>query len=344
MKELSEFCRNLKKDFTPKTRDPSKPVRCWSEKDILNKNEVVDAFVMIFRTGGCSWARNSGCSMCGYFNDSMWSKVSDDNLLKQFNTMMENYKDQKFIKIFTSGSFLDEKEIKKSVRNKILEKLYDNAEKISVESRPEHITNSSLSEIKKISKSKTFEIGVGLETDDDFIREYCINKGFTFNDYRKAAEKIKKQGFKLKTYVLVKPPFLTEKKSINDSIATIKKIKNITDIVSLNPTNIQRNTLVDHLWYRKQYRPPWLWSVVEILKQSKKNAEKLRVKCDIAGGGSIRGAHNCKNCDKKFLGQIADFSINQDLKVFNKLECECYDKWQDQLDVENLSFGSIVDI
>jgi len=127
MKELSEFCRNLKKDFTPKTRDPSKPVRCWSEKDILNKNEVVDAFVMIFRTGGCSWARNSGCSMCGYFNDSMWSKVSDDNLLKQFNTMMENYKDQKFIKIFTSGSFLDEKEIKKSVRNKILEKLYDNA-------------------------------------------------------------------------------------------------------------------------------------------------------------------------------------------------------------------------
>ena len=213
MKELTEFCRNLKKDFTPKTRDPSKPVRCWSEKDILNNN-VVDAFVMIFRTQGCSWALNSGCSMCGYFNDSMWSKVSDDDLLKQFNTMMENYTGQKFIKIFTSGSFLDEKEIKTGVRNKILETLYETAEKISVESRPEYITSNNLSEIQKISKSKTFEIGVGLETADDFIREYCINKGFTFNDYKKAAEKIKKHNFKLKTYVLVKPPFLTEKKSI----------------------------------------------------------------------------------------------------------------------------------
>src|SRR4030043_503891 len=137
MKELTKFCRDLKRDFTPKTRDPSKPVRCWSEKDTLNNN-VVDAFVMIFRTQGCSWALNSGCSMCGYFNDSMWSKVSDDDLLKQFNTMMENYTDQKFIKIFTSGSFLDENEIKKSVRNTILETLYNNAEKISVESRPEY--------------------------------------------------------------------------------------------------------------------------------------------------------------------------------------------------------------
>ena len=343
MKELTDFCRNLKKDFTPRTRDPSKPVRCWSEKDILNGN-IVDAFVMIFRTQGCSWAFNSGCSMCGYFNDSMWEKVSNDDLLKQFNTMMERYTGQKFIKIFTSGSFLDENEIKPIVRNKILETLFDTADKVSVESRSEYVTDKNLSDVKKISKSKIFEIGIGLETADDFIREYCINKGFTFMDYKKAAEKMKKYDFNLKTYVLVKPPFITEKKAIQDSISTINKIKNITDIVSLNPTNIQRNTLVDYLWYRKQYRPPWLWSLIEILKQSQKNAGDLRVKCDIAGGGSIRGAHNCKKCDKTSLDAIADFSINQNTKVFNKLECECYDRWQDQLDIENLSFGSIIDM
>ncbi|PNX45885.1 MAG: radical SAM protein, partial [Thermoplasmata archaeon M9B1D] len=71
MKELSEFCKELKKDFTPRIKDTKEPVSFWSEKDILNK-KVVDAFVIILRTRGCSWALKSGCSMCGYFNDSIF--------------------------------------------------------------------------------------------------------------------------------------------------------------------------------------------------------------------------------------------------------------------------------
>ena len=73
MNELAKLCKTLKKDFTPKIQDSTRPVRCWSEKDVF-KGEIVDAFVIIFRTRGCSWALKSGCSMCGYFNDSMWEK------------------------------------------------------------------------------------------------------------------------------------------------------------------------------------------------------------------------------------------------------------------------------
>ena len=83
MKELSEFCKELKKDFTPRIKDTKKPVSFWSEKDILNK-KVVDAFVIILRTRGCSWALKSGCSMCGYFNDSVFEDVSDYDLITQF--------------------------------------------------------------------------------------------------------------------------------------------------------------------------------------------------------------------------------------------------------------------
>jgi radical SAM enzyme (TIGR01210 family) len=100
-------------------RDPTKPVRCWSEKDILN-GKIVDAYVIIFRTRGCSWALKSGCTMCGYFNDSMWEKVSESDLLKQFDKTMENYSGEKIVKIFTSGSFLDDNEITSKVQKKIL--------------------------------------------------------------------------------------------------------------------------------------------------------------------------------------------------------------------------------
>ena len=63
MNELAKFCKNLKKDFTPKIRDSARPVRCWTEKDVLS-GKIVDACVIIFRTRGCSWALQSGCSMC----------------------------------------------------------------------------------------------------------------------------------------------------------------------------------------------------------------------------------------------------------------------------------------
>lgn len=341
MKELTQFCKTFKKDFIPKIRDPTKPVRCWSEKDILD-GKIVDTYVIIFRTRGCSWALKSGCTMCGYFNDSMWEKVSESDLLKQFDRTMENYSGEKIVKIFTSGSFLDDNEITPNVRRKILSTLVEKADKISVESRPEYVKDEKLSEIHDIVQSKTFEVGIGLETSNDFLREHAINKGFTFDDYKKAAKLLKKYKFKLKTYVLVKPPFITEKEALEDSICTIKDIQSYVNTVSFNPTNVQRHTVVDYLWKRDQYRPPWLWSIIEILKQSKKLTGAL-VKCDVAGGGSRRGAHNCPACDHKVLDAIAKFSLHQDVKVFEGLDCACKQNWLDQLDIENLSFDSIVD-
>jgi hypothetical protein len=274
----------------------------------------------------------------------MWENVSNNDLLTQFDTAMKSYSGQKFVKIFTSGSFLDDKEINPNVRKEIFGRLIETVDKVSVESRPEFITDGKLSEIKEGFKSKTFEVGLGLETASDFIREHFLNKGFTFNDYKKAAKTLKKHNVKLKTYVLIKPPFLTEKESINDAINTVDKIKTITDTVSFNPTNVQRNTLVNFLWQRKQYRPAWLFSVTEILKESRKITGDVKIKCDIAGGGSIRGAHNCKSCDCKFLNAIAEFSLSQDVNIFNGLDCDCKEIWLDQLDIEDLGFGSLVNM
>jgi len=343
MNELARFCKDLKKDFVPKIKDPTKPVKFWSEKDILD-GKLVDAFVIIFRTKGCSWAYKSGCSMCGYFNDSMWQDVSDEDLLNQLNIAMKNYSGQKFVKIFTSGSFLDCSEIKTKTRKKILDIIYKKAEKISVESRPEYVNEKNLQDIKYFFESKRFEIGIGLETSSDLIREKCLNKGFKFDEYKKATKIMKKNKVELKTYVLIKPPFLTEKESINDAIKTVEDIKNITDSISFNPTNVQRNTFVNFLWSRKKFRPPWLFSIVEILKESKKTLIDKKIKCDTVGGGSIRGAHNCKLCDRKFLDAITEFSLTQKLNVFKDLDCECKNKWLDQLDIEDLGFGSLTNM
>ena len=341
MSRVAELCKEFKKDFSPKVKDPTKPVSCWSEKDLL-ENKVENSFVIIFRTKGCKWALESGCSMCGYFNDSLFNDITEDELKAQFDSVMNKYKNEKIVKIFTSGSFLDDQEISKKLQDEIIIKLDETADKISVESRPEFITKEKLSSIKNNLKNSIFEVGIGLETASDYIRENAVNKGFTYKDYLNSVKNLKKFEMKIKTYVLIKPLFLTEKESINDCIDTVKKIKNLTDVISFNPTNAQRKTLVEYLWKRHYYRPPWLWSVEEILKKSKQIYDGV-IKCDVVGGGSARGANNCNNCNKDILKQITDFSLSQNINVFSDIICDCKEKWLDQIDLEKLTFGSIVD-
>jgi archaeosine synthase beta-subunit len=341
MNEITSFCHSFKKDFIPKKQDPRQPVAHWSEKDLL-QGKVVDAYVLILRTRGCSWALSSGCTMCGYFNDSMLADVSEGDLLTQFEKAMTSFKDEKIVKIFTSGSFLDPHEIPTTVQQKILSSLAGRTEKISVESRPEYVTEKTLESVKKNVSSTCFEVGIGLETSNDLVREKAINKGFTFQDYKKAAELLKKQKMSVKTYVLLKPPFLTEKEALHDCLGTIRDTAPFSDIVSLNPTNVQHHTVVEYLWKREQYRPAWLWSVVEVLRQSK-NLTDAVVKCDPVGGGSIRGAHNCNVCDHTVLSAIEQFSLSQKPDVFEGLSCGCKETWMDQLDLESLTFNSCVD-
>ena len=341
MNEITAFCQSFKKEFTPRSQNPREPVRCWSEKDVLD-GKVVDAYVIILRTRGCSWALSSGCTMCGYFNDSMFTAISQEDLLVQFEKAMQSYKGEKIIKLFTSGSFLDGSEIPFVVQHHILSKVASQAEKISIESRPEYITEKTIESIQKNIPIKEFEIGIGLETSNDLVREKAINKGFTFHEYKNVAQLLKKHTINVKTYVLMKPPFLTEKESLYDCIRTTRDSKKYTDSISLNPTNVQRHTVVEFLWKRNQYRPPWLWSIVEYLQQSKNITDAL-VKCDLVGGGSMRGPHNCGICDQKVLQAITEFSLTQKKDVFRGFTCDCQEQWRDQLELEHLSFGSLVD-
>jgi radical SAM enzyme (TIGR01210 family) len=341
MNEITTFCHSFKKDFIPRPQNPRQPVRCWSEKDVL-KGKIADAYVIILRTRGCSWALSSGCTMCGYFNDSIFHDISNEDLLAQAEVAVQQYHHEPIVKIFTSGSFLDPSELPVPVQQKILSSFNGTAEKISVESRPEYVTQKNLQALKETVSFQEFEVGIGLETSNDVVREKAINKGFSFKQYQQAVSVLKHQNINVKTYVLLKPPFLTEKESLNDCINTIKDLGPSTDLISLNPTNVQRHTVVEYLWKKNQYRPPWLWSVVEILQQSKDLTDAF-MKCDVVGGGSNRGAHNCGVCDKSVLHALEQFSLTQDTKVFQDLSCSCQEQWRDQLDLESLSFGSQVD-
>ncbi len=315
--------------------NPKMPVAVWSEKEIMD-GQIVDSLVVVLRSKGCFWSRKNGCLMCGYNNDCL-SSVSSEDLVNQFELAIGQHTNQPYLKIYTSGSFFDPEEIDMVAQKRILEMAGQKAGQVLVESRPEFVTAENLQRATDLLKR--LEVAIGLETANDDIRAKCINKGFLFSDYKRACDILKKNDASIRTYLLLKPPYLTEGESIADVKNSIERVSEISQTISINPVNVQRGTVVEGLWKRRYYRPPWLWSLVEVLRAP----SKVRIVSAPSGGGSKRGIHNCGKCDKGILNAIREFSLRGEINIFNELDCDCREEWLDTLELDNFA-GSTGDL
>ncbi|HJX04294.1 MAG TPA: archaeosine biosynthesis radical SAM protein RaSEA [Thermoplasmata archaeon] len=318
--------------------DKTSPVSVWREQERID-DKLVDAGVIILRTTGCSHFHEGGCTMCGYNAESM-NGISSDDLRKQLDEALGRLGEIGFLKVYTSGSFLDEREIPSDVADEILRRCSNLGVRLLFESRPEYIDSIRLEHLAGLHDD--LEIALGLESSNEKILRYSINKGFTVADYEVAADMINDAGIDVRTYVLLKPPFLTESEAVSDAVSTAKFAAPHCRTISINPVNVQKGTIVEKLWRQWAYRPPWLWSVLEVLRACA--GLDRRVVCDPSGGGKGRGAHNCGQCDDSVLASIRKYSLGQDPSKLATQECECMDLWKAITETESFVIGGTVDL
>jgi hypothetical protein len=308
--------------------DPHEPTRVWIDED-NTPDGVYQSLTIILNTGGCRWARAGGCTMCGYVAESVeGGSVSHEALMDQIDVCLEHeaeHADEKsgLIKIYTSGSFLDEREVGAETRRAIAETFGDR-DRIVVESLPDFVDREKLADFTE--QGLATDVAVGLETATDRVRHDCVNKYFDFADFVDASEEADAAGAGIKAYLLMKPAFLSESEAIEDMKRSVRKCAEYCHTVSMNPCNVQRYTMVDDLHFRGGYRPPWLWSVAEVLRDTA-DADAIVVS-DPVGHGSERGPHNCGECDDRVQKAIKDFDLRQDPSVFEQVSCACEGTWE----------------
>ncbi len=327
-----------------RSKDLSRPSASWTT-DAKIGDDTGRATSIVLATVGCSYARgeSGGCTMCSYLLDGTEKRPTSEQLVLQFASVLSSLSGEGplSIKLYTSGSFLDEDEVSLEARNDILHKIaQDNRiTEVVIESRPEYVTDETMVAIRRILGGRLIEIGIGLESSNDRIRSICINKGFTLADFKEALKIASKHDIGVRAYVLLKPPFLSESSALQDTLKTIQDCSDLgVSTVSLNPVNVQKNTLVESLWERGEYRPAWLWTLVEVLMKGRASLDKsVKLVCDPVAGGKSRGVHNCRVCDKKIVQAIRTFSLSQDTSCFESLECECTSQWKHVLEHEEIS-------
>lgn len=307
----------------------------------------INRIIFYLRSKGCEWSckQNGGCFMCGhYFGTSKGDDLPQHSLLNQFKQeyAKHDFTNIPMICIYNAGSILNNEEIENSDLLEMLRIVNSNKniKRVILESRPEFINYEILSKISKVCKDTIVEIGIGLETADDYIRTKCINKGFSINAYIQAVCKIKKfSNIKVLTYLTVKPLFLTIQEGIEDVANSIKIISDFTDIISLEPVSIQKNTLIEYLYNENMYQPPKGWMIRDIIL--KLHEQNLLSKFELRIGGfeffpiPDLVISNCDLCNKELYNAIDFFNSTKDITIIQQLHCECEQDYIEQKDSES---------
>ena len=320
--------RQVARDRRPESgsgEGASRYVNLWREPEALGP-ERVTAFVAILRTRGCYWADLKGCSMCGYAKDTLGRSATPDELRQQLDGIRRAYRDEPYVKFYTSGSFLDDREVDPASRAACLGAFSGRAKRVLFETLPEFAQPATLEPLRA-AFSGEIEVALGLESTQPQVLQRFINKGAPPSEYLAAGDRVRALGLRAKAYLLLKPPYLTEGESIEDVVQSVEVAAPHFDAISINPVHIQNGTVVEWLYRRGRYRPPWLWSLVEAVQRGAKVRGSTRLVTFPTAGGLPRGPHNCGKCDRAILDALETASLDQSFGGLEGLVCGCRSDW-----------------
>ena len=325
---------------------PKKQIDTRSVSDYEIRKGYLDGrkikrLIIYMRSSGCQWMLedNGGCAMCGHLAGStLGVPIKAEDYIQQFDNIISQitFADIPMLCVYNAGSFFNDKEMPVEARMHI----YDSINKLKeikhviFESRAEFILDRDMQCLRKSLPDKRLEVGVGLESSNEFIRQVCLNKGLDINKFLDALKVMKRYDINSLAYIVLKPPFLDEKPAIEDATASINwAFRNGVDVVSLEPVSVQYYTLIHLLYNMKLFRPPWIWSVFEVVKNTG-NKGQVRI-----GGFEFFppptvSAHNCPVCNHYCANAVDEYNTSHNVSVISnalKMECGCKKIWEASL-------------
>jgi len=201
-------------------------------------DKSVKELKLILERGICAWGK---CYFCGWGKKLVEAEV--DELKRKLESFLRKHSSPNSVvrlKIFSSGSFLDEKQFPKDFVKFVIKTAEKyGVEELVIESRPEFVTDENLRLLR--SDKVRVTVAMGLEIADDDVLMKLYRKGFRVKDYLKAVETLRRNGFGVRTYVLVnghpalyKNPDL-QKKLLDKTMKVALKVADSVVIINAYP-------------------------------------------------------------------------------------------------------------
>lgn len=301
----------------------------------FDEKKTVTRLTLLLPGKGCVWSQKTGgCTMCAFPQKikNIGKNFTDKDLIALYKTAeLMSLQDKPYLlTIYNAGSFINDDEISLGVQKEICQRVksHSTINKLFIESRSEFVINDKIRSLKKELGGKKLIVAIGLEAQNDKIRNIYIRKGLSKKVYEKSIKTIKQSEANSLTYVFIKPIYLNEQEAIEEAINTAKYAFEVgTNEVAFESAFIQEGTLMEKLYHEGKYRPPWLWSIIEVIKRTNHLGA-------IHLGGfedeppPIAIPLNCSQCSEKIRHALQIYRETNNIKVLDNLYCNCKEKWQ----------------
>jgi len=337
---MAQFLKEIQKKIYKNRKALSKEIKYVVRKEITVRGTFIEIW---FMTKGCQWDASGGCVMCNY---GKGHNISTDEMIYSINqALKEAGLHINELIITPSGSFLDANEVPIQVRNYIYDKVASSKiERFVFETRAETITNKSIKELCEKIPPENLAVEIGLETSNQWINKYCLNKGNIIENYINAIKILKSNKVQSILNISLGIPFLSEKEAIEDTINSLKWAFSIgADSVVLFPLHVKPGTLLNVLYKKGYYKPVSLWSLVAVLNSIPelylKNTQISWYRNYYTDKSKIIASpETCHRCQSQILNLLDKYRATCSKKIVNTLnnfECDCKTKWKNELITNN---------
>jgi archaeosine synthase beta-subunit len=289
--------------------DPTKPYLYFREAELTGVGEVEPINTIFLTNSECPFK----CLMCDLWQNTTSSPVKPGDIPTQISYGIKQLGTAKNIKLYNSGNFFDRNAIPVEDYDKIARILAE-YKNIIVESHPKLIGDLCL-RFNDLIKSN-LQVAIGLETTNPEVLP-LLNKRMTLADFQRAVNFLTSHGISSRSFILLKPPFLSEAEGITWAKRSIDfAFESGVDCCTVIPTR-QGNGAIEQLLDHGYFSPPDISSLEEVV------AYGIGLKAGKVFGDlwDIHQFSRCNKCLNSRIGRINEMNLTQ--QVPERVECDC---------------------
>lgn len=230
--------------------DADRPYAFFVEEEYDARGQVVPVATIFLTNRECPWR----CVMCDLWRNTLPDETPAGAIVRQVEHALAQLPPARQVKLYNAGSFFDSRAIPPADRDALAERLRG-FERVVVECHPALVGDACARFADRLGAA--LEVAMGLETAKEDVLAR-LNKRMTLAQYAAAADRLRDQGIALRSFVLVRPPFMAEAEAREWALRSCVFAFDLgATAVSLIPTR-GGNGALDALADAGQFAPPAL--------------------------------------------------------------------------------------
>ncbi len=290
--------------------DPRRPYAYHTE-DELTADRVVEPVATLFLTNReCPFR----CTMCDLWKNTLDATVPQGAIPQQIDFALQHLPPARHIKLYNSGNFFDPRAVPAAEHAEIASRVRS-FRTVIVENHPRLCRPDILAFRDQLEGR--LEIAMGLETvHAEVLRR--LNKQMTVDDYRRAAEWLIDHDIAVRTFVLLRPPFLTEVEGAEWAIRSVETAVDAgSRCIAIIPTRAG-NGYLEQLERQGEFASPSLTSLEKVVAETLRTPRPARIFADL---WDLDTFSDCPDCFQRRRDRLDE--INRTQVVGPDVPCHC---------------------